>query len=79
MDELKGYFVGYKAFKSKKDKQCYVISLLFMTSEENKVTYFVKDIFTDEKHYNEFLNNYEILNLVVVKREVVGDTVRYYI
>lgn len=79
MEELKGYFVGYKSFKSKAGKQCFVISILFMTSGDNKVTYFVKDIFTDEKKYDQFLEDYEILNLVVVNRQVVDDTVRYYI
>ena len=33
----------------------------------------------DEQSYNAFLNEHQLLTSVDVKREIVGDTVRYYI
>lgn len=81
MEELTGVFIGYKQFVSKSGKQCYVISLVFINVDEvnQKATYFVKDIFTSEKEYNNFVNSHQLLGYVDVKREIVGDSVRYYI
>lgn len=81
MEELKGIFIGFKSFKSKAGKQCYVISLVFIDFDEmnQRATYFVKDVFTDEKVYNNFVNEHQLLDTVDVKREIVGDVVRYYI
>ncbi len=81
MEELKGIFVGFKSFQAKSGKQCNVVSLIFIEVDElnNRATYFVKDIFVDEKDYNVFVGSHRILDTVDVKREIVGDIVRYYI
>lgn len=82
MEELTGIFVGFKAFQSSKNnKMYYVVSLLFISVDEinQHATYFVKDIFVNEKTYFEFINSHAILGEVDVKREIVGDSVRYYI
>ena len=82
MEELQGFFVGYKTFTSQKNNKKYnVISLIFVDLDEanQRATYFVKDIFTDEKTYNNFVTENELLSLISVKREIVGDNVRYYI
>lgn len=81
MEELKGFFVGYRSFKSKSGKVCYIVSLLFISLDEvnSRADYFVKDIFTTEGTYNQFVDEHQLLQSVDVKREIVGDTVRYYI
>lgn len=82
MEDLKGIFIGYKNFVSKKsNKPCYIISMLFITLEEDdsRADYLVKDIFVNEKDYNNFVNEHQILASVDVKREIVRDEVRYYI
>lgn len=81
MQELEGLFIGYKTVTSKKGKLCFIISLLFVSLDElnNRATYFTKDVFVDEQSYNAFLNEHQLLTSVDVKREIVGDTVRYYI
>ena len=82
MEELKGVFIGYKTFVSQKNNRNYfVISLLFMTFDEEhqRVDYFIKDIFTSEETYYDFVKNHSLLQHVDVKREIVGDNVRYYI
>lgn len=81
MEELQGLFVGYKSFQSKSGKQCNVISLIFVELDEanRRATYFVKDIFVGDKEYNNFVNGHELFATVSVKREFVGDGVRYYI
>lgn len=82
MEELKGIFVGYKQFTSQKNNKKYnVISLLFIDVDEvnQRADYFVKDIFTDEKTYNNFVSTNTILSAISVRREIVGDNVRYYI
>lgn len=80
MQELKGYFIGYKTFKSRKDnKDYYVLSILLLTddNEHNRVTYFVKDIFVDDKKYYNFVDNASIFDAVTVTCEVSGDKVYY--
>lgn len=82
MEELKGLFVGYKTFESKdKTKRYYVISLLFVTENENgtRADYFVKDIFVSPDTYDNFMSRYPFMSSVDVRREIVGDTIRYYI
>lgn len=82
MEELDGLFIGFKRFQSKdKTKMYNVISLLFLTEDElyQRVTYFVKDVFVDDVPYEKFIKDNKILDFVKVKREIVGDNVRYYI
>lgn len=81
MQNLIGVFIGYKAIKSKAGKDLKIISLLFIETDEvnERVTYFVKDVFVNEEDYYDFIKNHSILESVEVQREIVGDTVRYYI
>ncbi len=81
MQELNGVFVGYKSFSSKSGKQCNVISLIFIELDEinKRALYFVKDVFVDDKTYNNFVAEHELLSTILVRREIVGDNVRYYI
>ena len=81
MEDLKGIFIGYKSFQAKSGKQCNVISLVFINLDEmnNRAMYFVKDIFCEEEAYNDFVESHQLLDTIDVKREIVGDTVRYYI
>lgn len=82
MEELNGIFVGYKQFtSSKNNNKYYVISLLFIGVDElnQRATYFVKDIFTDKQTYEDFVSSNTILSTIGVRREIVGDSVRYYI
>lgn len=82
MDKLCGVFVGYKSFNSSKTGKNYnVLSLLFLASNEDntRVDYFVKDIFVNSAVYADFIKNNSLLSSVDVKREIVGDSVRYYI
>lgn len=82
MEELNGYFVGFKTFVSQKNGKRYnVLSVLYITEDvaNQRATYFVKDIFVDDKVYNQIVENFGLMTEIATKREIVGDTVRYYI
>lgn len=82
MEEVQGLFIGYRSFISKKNGNNYfVLSFLFIdVNDKNKcATYFVKDIFVAQDDYNQFISEHSLLSSVVLKREIVNDTVRYYI
>ena len=82
MEKLNGVFIGYKKVQKKdKSKMCNIISFLFLSEDElnQRVTYFVKDVFTDDKIYDNFINEHNVLDFVEVSREIVNDKVRYYI
>lgn len=82
MEEVTGVFIGFKKFTSSKNGKNYnVLSFVFIDVDEKNqnAKYFVKDIFVKDDVYDEFIYKYQLLNEVSLKREIVNDTVRYYI
>lgn len=74
--------VGFKCFKSKSEKMCYIISFLTppVFSQDQMSCYTQQvDVFTDENKYNAFIKSHKILDTVKVQYDINGDKVRYYI
>lgn len=75
-------FVGYRSFKSKSEKMCYILSFLTppTVSQDNSSCFTTNvDIFTDESKFNAFIKAHEILEYVKIQYDIVGDKVRYHI
>lgn len=75
-------FIGFRCFKSKSEKMCYILSFLTppQTSNDGNSCFTTQvDIFTDESKYNAFVKAHSILESVKVKYDIYGDKVRYYI
>lgn len=75
-------FVGYRSFKSKSEKMCYILSFLTPpTVSQDGTSCFTTnvDIFTDENKFNAFIKSHEILNYVKIQYDIIGDKVRYHI
>lgn len=82
MENVSAVFIGFKTFLSpKSNKVLSILSFVIITPDEvnQKVDYFVKDVFVSEKEYQAFIDNHGILEAVDLKREIVGDQVRYYV
>ena len=75
-------FTGYRCFKSKSEKMCYILSFLTPPREsQDKNSCFTSqvDIFTDESKYKAFINNNNVLDFVKLNYEIIGDKVRYFV
>lgn len=75
-------FIGYRSFKSKSEKMCYILSFLTppIVSQDGSSCYTTNvDIFTDEDKYNAFVKAHSILEYVKIQYDIVGDKVRYHI
>lgn len=75
-------FIGYRSFKSKSEKMCYILSFLTppVVSQDGSSCYTTNvDIFTDEDKFNAFIKAHSILEYVKIQYDIVGDKVRYHI
>lgn len=80
--EARLLLIGFKCFKSKSEKMCYIISFLTPpVYSQDKISCFSSqiDIFTDAEKYNTFIKTHKILDNVTVKYEIKGDKVHYFI
>lgn len=76
------FFIGYRCFKSKSEKMCYILSFLTPPTKSNDGnSCFTSnvDIFTTEDKYNAFISAHKILDKVKIQFDIYGDKVRYYI
>ena len=79
---MKMLFVGYRKFRSKNDKDCFVLNFLTpirISSDDSRADSEVISVFTDESKYNEFLKTNKLMSESEVKQDVVGSRVYYSI
>ena len=75
-------FTGYRCFKSKSEKMCYILSFLTppTVSQDGSSCFTTQvDIFVDESKYQAFIKAHGILEKVELGFEIRGDKVRYYV
>ena len=75
-------FIGYRCFKSKSEKMCYILSFLTPpTYNKDGTSCFTKniDVFTEQDKYNAFIKSHKVLEYVKIQYDIVGDKVNYKI
>lgn len=73
-------FVGYRAFTSKSNKECYVLEFITKPRKSpisNGVYVSNVSVFTTVEKYDQFIENNKLLSIVQVPYEINGDKVRY--
>lgn len=79
---MKMLFVGYKKFKSKAEKNCFVLNFLTpvrISQDSSRADSEIISVFTDETSYDTFVNSKELMTQCEVKQDVVGTKVYYSI
>lgn len=75
-------FVGYRAFTSKSNKECYVLEFITKPRKSpvsNGVYTSQVSVFTTSEKYDQFIENNKLLSIVQVPFEINGDRVHYSI
>ncbi len=75
-------FVGYRAFTSKSNKDCYVLEFITKPRKSpvsNGVYISNISVFTTSDKYTHFIENNKLLSVVKIPFEINGDKVRYLI